>query len=97
MVIVLQAMENLHKNAKKPKRQRLKHKWVSKLETQIEAYDLLGNVTPNIALTWLLMLSPKCRWVLSSTLGRPRQVEPQLVATMATQVVDMSAYSEGGN
>ena len=49
-----------------------------KLAKQTEAYDLLGdlgNVKPNITLNQLLMLSPECRRVLSSTLVARKEVE----------------------
>ena len=57
---VVSKVENLHKDAGKPKRQRRRHKRVSKLAKQTEAYDLLGNignVKPNITLNQFLMLS----------------------------------------
>ena len=71
-------MENLQKDVGKPKRQRRRHKRVSKLAKQTEAYDLLGdlgNVKLNITLNQLLMLSPECRRVLSSPLVARKEVE----------------------
>ena len=71
-------VENLHEDVSKPKRQRRRHKRVSKLAKQTEAYELLGdlgNVKPNITLNKLLMLSLECRRVLSFALVACKEIE----------------------
>ena len=97
---VVSEVEKLHNDAGKPKRQRRRHKRVSKLAKQTEAYDLLGdlgNVKPNITLNQLLMLSPECRRVLSSALVARKEVEQQSVATMTTSCGHECTYGRSGN
>ena len=50
MEMIIPKVEDLHKDASKPKRQSRKHKRILELAKQIESYDLLGDLG-NVALT----------------------------------------------